>query len=226
MSAAREQVLGAIRAAIEGGAARDVAAVDARLADPRPNLIPARAQLRHGKQVKLFIKQAEAAAATVSRVATAADAPAAVAAYLASHNLPARAVMAPDPALDALPWADTVLELRCGATDGGDAVAVTGTFAAVAETGTLMIVSGPDHPTTLDCLPETHVVVLRRDQVVGAYEDGWARLRASGRGTPRTVVFVTGPSRTGDIEQTMQLGAHGPRRLHIVLIDEDGGKTP
>ncbi len=222
MSAAREQILGRIRAAIEGGAARDVAAAHARLADPRPNLIPARAQLRHGKQIKLFIKQAEAAAATVSRVASAADAPAAVAAYLASHNLPARAVMAPDPALDALPWADTVLELRCGATDGSDAVAVTGTFAAVAETGTLMIVSGPDHPTTLDCLPETHVVVLRRDQVVGSYEDGWARLRASGRGTPRTVVFVTGPSRTGDIEQTMLLGAHGPRRLHIVLIDEDG----
>ncbi len=222
MSAAREQVLGAIRAAIEGGAERDVAAAQARLADPRPNLIPARAQLRHGKQVKLFIKQAEAAAATVARVASAADAPAAVAAYLASHNLPARAVMAPDPALDALPWHDTVLELRCGATGGSDAVAVTGTFAAVAETGTLMIVSGADHPTTLDCLPETHVVVLRRDQVVGAYEDGWARLRASGRGTPRTVVFVTGPSRTGDIEQTMQLGAHGPRRLHIVLIDEDG----
>ena len=226
MSAAREQVLGAIRAAIEGGAERDVAAAQARLADPRPNLIPARPQLRHGKQIKLFIKQAEAAAATVTRVASAADAPAAVAAYLASHNLPARAVMAPDPALDALPWHDTVLELRCGATGGSDAVAVTGTFAAVAETGTLMIASGPDHPTTLDCLPETHVVVLRRDQVVGSYEDGWARLRARGRGTPRTVVFITGPSRTGDIEQTMQLGAHGPRRLHIVLIDEDGGEAP
>ncbi len=223
MSAAREQVLGAIRAAItQGGVTRDVAAAHARLADPQPNLIPARAQLRHGKQIKLFIKQAESAAATVTRVASAADAPAAVAAYLASHNLPARAVIAPDPALDALPWHDTVLELRAGATDGSDAVAVTGTFAAVAETGTLMIASGPDHPTTLDCLPETHVVVLRRDQVVGTYEDGWARLRARGRGTPRTVVFVTGPSRTGDIEQTMQLGAHGPRRLHIVLIDEDG----
>ncbi len=220
---AREQILGTIRAAIEsGGAARDVAAAHARLAHPRPNLIPARAQLRHGKQVKLFVKQAEAASATVVRVASAADAPAAVAAYLASQNLPARAVLAPDPALDALPWHDTVLELRCGATDGDDAVAVTGTFAAVAETGTLMIVSGPDHPTTLDCLPETQVVVLRRDQVVGAYEDGWARLRARGRGTPRTVVFITGPSRTGDIEQTMQLGAHRPRRLHIVLIDEDG----
>lgn len=223
---AREQILGAIRASIaQGGGARDIAAVDARLADPKPNLIPARAQLRHGKQIKLFIKQAESAAATVVRVASAADAPAAVAEYLASHNLPARAVMAPDAALDALPWADTALELRAGATDGDDAVAVTGTFAAVAETGTLMIASGPDHPTTLDCLPETHVVVLRRDQVVGSYEDGWTRLRASGRGTPRTVVFTTGPSRTGDIEQTMQLGAHGPRRLHIVLIDEDGGEA-
>jgi L-lactate dehydrogenase complex protein LldG len=220
---ARERILGTIRASItRGGAARDVAGAQARLADPKPNLIPARAQLPHGKQVELFIKQAETAAATVVRVANAADAPAAVADYLAAHNLPARAVVAPDPALDALPWRDTALELRAGATGGSDAVAVTGTFAAVAETGTLMIASGPDHPTTLDCLPESHIVVLRRDQVVGAYEDGWARLRAAGRGTPRTVVFTTGPSRTGDIEQTMQLGAHGPKRLHIVLIDEDG----
>ncbi len=62
--------------------------------------------------------------------------------------------------------------------------------------------------------------MVRAGQVVGAYEDGWDRLRAAGR-MPRAVNFVTGPSRSGDIEQTLHLGAHGPRQLHIVLV-EDG----
>ena len=85
-----------------------------------------------------------------------------------------------------------------------------------------MLLSGPDHPTTLNFLPDTHIVVLRASQVVGPYEDAWARLRAAATAMPRTVNFVTGPSRTADIEQTIQLGAHGPRRLHIVLIDDAG----
>ena len=100
----------------------------------------------------------------------------------------------------------------------GDAVSLTPCFAAIAETGTLMLVSGRDTPTTLNFLPDTHIVVLRADQVLPHYEEGWSRLRASGP-MPRTVNFITGPSRTGDIEQRIQLGAHGPRRLHIVLVD-------
>jgi L-lactate dehydrogenase complex protein LldG len=113
-----------------------------------------------------------------------------------------------------------------GRGEDSDAVSVTGAFAGVAETGTLVLVSGPEHPSTLNLLPETHIVVLRRDQLVGSYEDAWALLRVMGRGMPRTVTMVTGPSRTADIEQTLQLGAHGPRRLHIVLIDgaEDEGE--
>ncbi len=86
-----------------------------------------------------------------------------------------------------------------------------------------MLTSGADRPTTLNFLPGTHIVVLRKNQVVGAYEEAWAKLRASaaarGEAMPRAVNFVTGPSRTGDIEQKLQLGAHGPIRLHIVLVD-------
>jgi L-lactate dehydrogenase complex protein LldG len=82
-----------------------------------------------------------------------------------------------------------------------------------------MMLSGPEHPTTLNMMPDTHIVVLRADQVVGSYEDGWDAVRRRDKEMPRTVNFITGPSRTGDIEQTLQLGAHGPRRLHILLID-------
>ena len=94
-----------------------------------------------------------------------------------------------------------------------------------AETGTLMMTSGPDHPSTLNFLPETHIVVLPAERIGGAYEEGWAHLRAEGGPDadasfmPRTVNLVTGPSRTADIEQTIALGAHGPRRLHIVIVE-------
>jgi L-lactate dehydrogenase complex protein LldG len=84
-----------------------------------------------------------------------------------------------------------------------------------------MLVSGPETPSTLNFLPETHVVVVRASQIVGGYEDAWARLRAAMKAMPRTVNFITGPSRSGDIEQTLQLGAHGPRRLHVVLVNDD-----
>jgi L-lactate dehydrogenase complex protein LldG len=90
----------------------------------------------------------------------------------------------------------------------------------VAETGTLILTSGPDNPTTLNFLPENHIVILFADDIAGNYEDVWDRLRRmNGSNLPRTVNMITGPSRTGDIEQTIELGAHGPRRLHIMIVD-------
>ena len=92
-------------------------------------------------------------------------------------------------------------------------------FAGIAETGTLALVSGPANPTTLNFLPDNHIVVLRKEDILSDYESVFARLRtAYGKGgAPRTLNFVTGPSRSADIEQTLLLGAHGPRRLHIVI---------
>jgi L-lactate dehydrogenase complex protein LldG len=146
--------------------------------------------------------------------------PAAVAAYLRAHNLPATARMGDDNLLAGMPWDATQITLSRGASDGDDPVGVSHAFAGVAETGTLVLTSGPDNPTTLNFLPETHIVVLAAKDVAGDYETVWDRLRAAaGKGQmPRTVNMVTGPSRSGDIEQTILLGAHGPRRLHIVVV--------
>jgi L-lactate dehydrogenase complex protein LldG len=161
----------------------------------------------------------------VARLASDQEVPGEVARYLAAENLPAELRMAPDPALDVFPWADRpLLRIGRGRAEPGDAVSLTPCLAAVAETGTLMLVSGEMTPTTLNFLPDTHIVVLRADQVVASYEDGWDLLRARpGDGPmalPRAVNFITGPSRTGDIEQRIELGAHGPRRLHVILIDD------
>jgi len=217
----REQILDAIRGALGDSApGRDPAAVAARLAAHEHGLIPARGQGDAAARLALFIAMAEEVSTTVSRVAALDDVPAAIAAYLAEHNLPATARLASG--LKDIPWHRApLLELTQGKGEDADKVSITGAFAGIAETGTVMALSGPDHPTTLNILPETHVVVLRSSQIVGAYEEAWDRLRNSGRDMPRTVMLITGPSRSGDIEQTIQLGAHGPKRLHLVIVDDD-----
>lgn len=220
----RDQILAGIRRSL-GRSALDgepAAQLEQRIAEHRPNLIPQRAQLPHDQQITLFVEMAEGVQATISQVEDAAEVPDAIAEYLAQHNLPAELRVAPDEWLSGLPWDKRpTLTIKTGKAEESDTASVTPAFAGIAETGTLMLTSGPHSPTTLNLLPETHIVVLKKSQIVGSYEDGWGRLRdAQAKDSmPRTVNFITGPSRTGDIEQKILMGAHGPRRLHIVLID-------
>ena len=221
---ARSQILNGIRRALHrgelSGAVRQ--AVQTRLATPPRGPAIARAELPQAEKVALFCQWAEFNSATVARVA-AAEVASEVTAYLARNNLPAEAAMAPSPQLEGYDWAGQgMLSLRRGAGRGSDHVSITGAFAGIAETGTLVMASGPDHPVTLNLLPDTHIVVLRENDIVGGYEDVWTRLRQRyGKdGMPRTVNTITGPSRTADIEQTIELGAHGPRRLHILIVRE------
>ena len=120
-----------------------------------------------------------------------------------------------------------MLEIARGKPSGEEGVGVTSALAAVAETATLMIASGARSPATMNFLPDTHVVVLPASRVVGPLEDAWDRLRAASpvkleaAAMPRTVNLVTGPSRTGDIEQKLEMGAHGPRRQHILIVEDE-----
>ncbi|HVL75378.1 MAG TPA: LUD domain-containing protein, partial [Noviherbaspirillum sp.] len=91
---------------------------------------------------------------------------------------------------------------------------------AVAETGTLMLLSGPRTWPSASLLPETHVAIVERSRIVAAMEDAFALARAEHGELPRAVNFISGPSRTGDIEQTIVLGAHGPYRVHVIIVDE------
>lgn len=219
---ARAQILNGIRRSLRRGeiSGNQREAVEERLAQPPRGPAVARAQLAQPEKVALFCQWAEANNATVARVA-AADVAAEVVSYLARSNLAARAVMAPSPQLADYDWAgQKMLSLRRGRGEAADQVSITGAFAGIAETGTLVMASGPEHPVTLNLLPDTHIVVVREDDIVGGYEDVWARLRQRyGKDRmPRTINTLTGPSRTGDIEQTIELGAHGPRRMHIVVV--------
>jgi L-lactate dehydrogenase complex protein LldG len=98
-------------------------------------------------------------------------------------------------------------------------IGVTGVFAAIAETGTLMMASGPQSPATTSLLPETHVAIVPASRIVAHMEDGFALARAELGELPRAINFISGPSRTGDIEQTIVLGAHGPYRVHVIVLE-------
>lgn len=226
---ARELILARIRSGIRQGAAKSAADLQAktpsaaeRLSQNPRGTIPQRSQLPPSRQVDLFVAEATRVGATVSRLASVAEVPKAIAAYLAQENLPARLRMAPDPQLNDIPWEKVpTLDVQRGGAQDRDEVGLTGCLAAVAETGTLVMTSGPSHPTSLNFLPETHVVVLKAGQVTGAYEEALDIIKDQNRtGLPRTINLITGPSRTGDIEQTIYMGAHGPRRLHILLVAE------
>jgi len=224
MTSAREDILGTIRRSlgVRGDERTRRSIVEERIDRSPKGLLPARGQVSGSERIDLFEKQAVGVQSTVSRVTDASEVPAAVAEYLRSHNLPADLRMGSDPRLKGMPWAQTSLDVREGVSDGTDLNAVSHAFGGVAETGTLVMTSGPENPSTLNFLPDNHIVVVEAKDIQGDYEEVWSRIRfAYGKGEmPRTVNYITGPSRSGDIEQTIFLGAHGPRRLHIVVVGE------
>jgi L-lactate dehydrogenase complex protein LldG len=219
---ARGEIFASIRRSLSVGAVdaprRD--AVAARLAQAPVGIVPRRGHDEAAERLATFKSEAERVQATVAEVATAADVPVEIARFLRKSNLPATLRFGDDPRLAAMQWAGAAIEIARGPSEGDDLNAVSAAFAAVAETGTLALVSGADNPTTLNFLPDNHFVVVFAADVVADAESVFARLKAAyGAGAlPRTVNFITGPSRSADIEQTLLIGAHGPRRLHIVVV--------
>jgi L-lactate dehydrogenase complex protein LldG len=223
-------MLEAIRRGLRRGPlpADQVTMLRGRLAAHPRHLVPARSQVSRAEQIALFVRNVEKEHGTVGRVATLQAVPGAVSAYLAQQNLPPEMAIAPHPELHSIPWAQhPLIKLRFGRAESTDLVSVQHGFAGIAETGTLMLPGGPERPTTLNLLAETEIVLLRISRLVGAYEDAWDLLRAehadaaTGGFMPRNVMLVTGPSRSADIEQVLELGAHGPRRLHVLLLEDE-----
>jgi L-lactate dehydrogenase complex protein LldG len=214
---ARENILSRIRKA-QGRGSRpsraDLEAIETYVrAHPRGPLPPVAGGLVAGFRVR-----AESMQSTTEEIASRADAPAAAARYLRANALPLSGCVWP--LLADLDWKSAGLALAARAAKGDDAVGVTGAFAAIAETGTLVLVSGPDTPATVSLLPETHVAVVPASRIVATMEDAWDLARAELGRLPRAVNFVSGPSRTADIEQQLVMGAHGPYRVHIIVVRE------
>jgi L-lactate dehydrogenase complex protein LldG len=218
---AREEILRRVAAGLAVGVAANPGKAD--FAARRAAALASLTEQKRGPQpvlagglVERFQRKAESLASTVVKVADTAQVPAAVAAYLAQGTLGNTAVVTPE--LAGLAWAESDLSVRAGRAVDADQVGISGCFCAVAETGTLMLLSGPDTPATVSLLPETHIAVVPTSRIVATMEDAFALLRAECGTVPRAINFISGPSRTGDIEQTIVLGAHGPCRVHIVLV--------
>ncbi len=210
-----------ILARIRTARAGDPEAAARRLAEHPRGTIPAMARpADRAAALVLFRKKAQAAGATLAEVQTLRDVPTVVAEYLKAHDLPP---MLRTGRLDpAMPWEEAGLTVLPGAAETIDVTGFSEAFHGIAETGTLMLISSPETPTSVNFLLENHIVLLRAKDLVGCYEEAWDALRAAyGEGVmPRAVNWITGPSRTADIEQTLVMGAHGPKRLHILLLGE------
>ena len=211
----REDILGRIRTQLrrtDSNAASGRNALDAYLRarpqGPRPK--------NGGDVVARFRAKSEQLSSTVEEVSAANEVPQAVARYLAAHHLPTQAVCWPT--LAGLPWGPSGIQVIARPATGSDLVGITGCFCALAETGTLMLCSGPDTPAATSLLPETHIAVVSAGRILIGMEDAWNLARAELGEMPRAVNFISGPSRTGDIEQTIVLGAHGPYRVHILIV--------
>ncbi len=225
---ARDQILGAIRRSlgVTGNEAPRRKEVADRIAGHPRGVIPARGQGAPQERLDLFVRMVELAAGSVARVNDLADVPVEVAAFLRRNNLPMAARRGTDPLLAGLPWERAgTLDIGKAATEANALSSVSHAFAGAAETGTLVLTSGADNPTSLNFLPDNHIVVIEAKDVAGDYETIWQRLREKfgEAAMPRAINLITGPSRSADIEQTLILGAHGPRRLHVILVGETPG---
>ncbi len=218
----------AIFAKIKTGLAEDTRSeterrrvVEQRLAAPPAHDLPARVQKSHEDLRAQFKGYLEGQSATVLEVAFAADIPEAITGYLRANNLPSRVRVGTDPYLADLPWSKVpALERDSGHARPADETSVSHASAGISETGTLMLTSGADNPVTLNFVPETHIIVVEDKDLVGPYEAGLAKVRAKfGKGQmPRTVNLISGPSRTGDIGGKIVMGAHGPRRMCVIIV--------
>ena len=239
MTSSRDTVLGRVRQAL-GRTGADPAAMadaqaylDAHARGPAPAF--------DADRILRFIRRAGDMESTVARVSRRDEIPAAVAAYLDALEL-APALVAPlssqlgsqlssqlssrNPHRGVcwsefadLDWAQAGLSVEARPTVGDDRLGITGVFCAIAETGTLVVLSGADTPTATTLLPDTHVAIVSANRIVDTMEDAFALIRKERGSVPRAINMISGPSRTGDIEQTIVLGAHGPFRVHILVVD-------
>jgi len=219
----RDAILGRVKKALDKTGDRTDAkrAVQAHMAahaqGPRPRM-PA-------ELVARFMQRATDMESTVERLARRDEIPLAVARYVDNLKLPPALAKHKSregvcwPEFADLDWGGAGLRIEARPTTGSDRIGITGTFCAIAETGTLVVLSGPDTPTATTLLPDTHVAVVDAGRVVSGMEEAFALVRAERGRPPRAINMISGPSRTGDIEQTVVVGAHGPYRVHILVVE-------
>ncbi len=212
---ARDRILQNVRHGLGGSAARDVTKSDWIKTTHAP--IPAIARRNGSERTTQFLNNFEQMHGTYSKLKSFDELPAMLSQQLRERNIGQSVRMGPEPDFSTLDWSN--MDVSVGPGRLVEPATLTRAFCASSETGTLMLLSGAKNPVTLNFLGETHFVALKSSEIEAGFEGMWSRWRASGH-TPRTVNLITGPSRTADIEQSLELGAHGALAVHLFLVDD------
>ncbi|MBL8565412.1 MAG: LUD domain-containing protein [Hyphomicrobiaceae bacterium] len=224
---ARDAILGRVRSSlgVKAGDQRRAAIAAERMAQHPETLVPDRAKQAGPALFAQFRALLEGQQAMVIEAGPAEAVPQAIARYLESigetTGKPPAIRFGSDARLAAMPWRDVDwIDVRHGAAEPGDRVGLSHALAGISETGTLVIAAGRDNPVTLAFMPETHIIAVARETIVGSYEQALDLVRGAfgGSGMPRTLNYISGPSRTADIGGKIVIGAHGPRRLCVIVI--------
>ncbi|MEX0951820.1 MAG: LUD domain-containing protein [Gammaproteobacteria bacterium] len=215
MTGSREAIMHSIRLGLGRGelSADKREKLESRLSAGEANSL--RPQLAKRDLPDLFREGLERMSGQLTELADRTHIPAEVAHYLQMKSISGRLVVAP--VLQDMDWKDCKSDLHFGRAEGDETVGISQAYCGIAETGSVVLLSAPDNPTTINFLPDHHLVVLHKADLVSHMEDAWTHLRNDRIHWPRTVNIIAGPSRTADIEQTIQLGAHGPRWFHVLL---------
>lgn len=216
----RDQILNKLRSRVREGGSTEarMAVIEDRLSNPMARAPrPAQSLTNAADRIAQFCEKAQAADTTITTISSFAELPEALSNELRQRNLGQSIRMGDDPALAALDW--NQLDVSKGKGRIEEPATLSVAPYGMAETGTLCLCSGPENPVTLTFLGETHFVAIRASEIYPGFEELFAAHRRSGR-DPRTLNFVTGPSRSADIGQTLQLGAHGPVALHVFIVDD------
>ena len=131
-----------------------------------------------------------------------------------------RVVAGNDARLAAMPWRDAGVLVRFGAAAPQDRLAITYALLGVVESGSLAVFSSRHNPGSNNWLPQDHIILCDASDIVADYEHAWRELRQrqTQLGAPRGIHFISGPSATADIGFQMVFGAHGPQRLHVIIV--------
>jgi L-lactate dehydrogenase complex protein LldG len=213
---ARDNILARIRAqggksgaTTEGELAAARSVIAARVRGPLPTFA------QH-EPVQHFIEECDRLKTTVAEVASVADVPQEIARYITEQGL--AATLAGWEEFASLDWQQNKITYANRPANAQDLIGLTGCFCAIGETGTLLLLGAVKTPKVTALLPETHICVVRKSRILATMEDAFQLMRDEIGEPPRATFFVSGPSRTADIEQTIVIGAHGPYRVHVILV--------
>ncbi len=214
----REAILSKVSRKIKNRGKSVVETVNSRITDRQPNVVPARGGAgRDAASHATFIEEAKRAGAIIERAANKAEIPAIIAQVLQNQNVPGSLRLGNDPFMADIPWDKApLLVTNTGPAEPDDPVGVNVAIAGIAETGTILLASSADSPSMINMLPLINIALLPESRLMGNYEQSLELIREN---MPRMASFVTGPSRTADIELELLMGAHGPQELVIILVE-------